>query len=64
MKNFMRIFSGKNGESVEKQVNGLAEEQNLEIVNATSFMWQGVIYTTAVFEERAKTREKKEAQNE
>lgn len=61
MKNFIRIFSGKNGADVEAKVNATAEEQSLEIVNATSFMWQGFIYTTVVFAERAKSKAKKES---
>ncbi len=61
MKNFIKIFNGKDGKEVEAKVNDLAREQGLEIVNATSFMWQGVIYTTAVFAERPKTRAKKES---
>ena len=63
MKNFIKIFSGKNGGEVEAKVNDLAKEQGLDIVNATSFMWQGVIYTTAVFAERQKARAKKDADN-
>ena len=56
MKTFIRIVSGKNGAEVEEKVNGIAQEQGVEIVNANSFMWQGVIYTTAVFAERPKAR--------
>lgn len=60
MKTFIRIVSGKNGAEVEEKVNGIAQEQGVEIVNANSFMWQGVIYTTAVFAEKQKARVKKE----
>lgn len=60
MRTFIKIFNGKNGIEVEEKVNELAKTQNLDIVNATSFMWQGMIYTTAVFAERTKTRVKKE----
>jgi hypothetical protein len=60
MKTFIRIVSGKNGAEVEEKVNGIAKEQGVEIVNANSFMWQGVIYTTAVFAEKPKSRAKKE----
>lgn len=49
MKTFIRIVSGKNGAEVEEKVNGIAQEQGVEIVNANSFMWQGVIYTTVTF---------------
>ena len=49
MKTFIRIVSGKNGAEVEEKVNGIAKEQGVEIVNANSFMWQGVIYTTVTF---------------
>ena len=60
MRTFIKIFNGKDGEAVSARVNELAKEQGLDIVNANSFMWQGVIYTTAVFAERPKTRAKKE----
>lgn len=60
MKNFIKIFNGKNGDVVEAQVNKLADEKGLDIVNANSFMWQGVIYATVVFAERPKARAKKE----
>lgn len=63
MRTFIKIFNGKDGAQVEAKVNELAQEQGLDIVNATSFMWQGVIYTTAVFAERPKTRAKKECDN-
>lgn len=63
MKNFIKIFNGKDGAQVEERVNQLAKEQGLEIVNATSFMWQGIIYTTVVFSERAKAKAKKESEN-
>ena len=46
---FIKIFNGKDGAQVEAKVNELAQEQWLDIVNATSFMWQGVIYTTVTF---------------
>ncbi len=49
MKTFIRIVSGKNGAEVEEKVNGIAQEQGVEIVTANSFMWQGVIYTTVTF---------------
>ena len=49
MKTFIRIVSGKNGAEVEERVNGIAQEQGVEIVNANSFMWQGVIYTAVTF---------------
>ena len=64
MKNFIKIFSGKNGAEVEAKVNDLATEQGIDILNATSFMWQGMIYTTAVFAERTKTRAKKDGDSE
>jgi hypothetical protein len=51
MKTFIRIVSGKNGADVEEKVNGIAQEQGVEIASANSFMWQGVIYTTVVFKE-------------
>lgn len=51
MSNFIKIFNGKNGIEVEEKVNELAKANGLDIVNATSFMWQGVIYTTVVFAE-------------
>ena len=51
MKTFIEIFNGKDGAQVAAKVNTFAQEQGVEIVNATSFMWQGVIYTTAVFKE-------------
>ena len=56
MKTFIRIVSGKNGAEVEEKVNGIAQEQGVEIVNANSFMWQGVIYTTVTFAEKLKAR--------
>lgn len=56
MKTFIRIVSGKNGAEVEEKVNGIAQEQGVEIVNANSFMWQGVIYTTVTFAEKHKAR--------
>lgn len=56
MKTFIRIVSGKNGADVEEKVNGIAQEQGVEIVNANSFMWQGVIYTTVTFCEKPKAR--------
>ena len=56
MKTFIRIVSGKNGAEVEEKVNGIAQEQGVEIVNANSFMWQGVIYTTVTFAEKTKAR--------
>lgn len=52
MKTFIKIFNGKDGAQVEEKVNELATEKGLEIVNATSFIWQGVIFTTAVFAEK------------
>lgn len=51
MSKFIKIFNGKNGSEVEEKVNELAKTNGLDIVNATSFMWQGVIYTTVVFAE-------------
>lgn len=56
MKTFIRIVSGKNGTDVEEKVNGIAKDNGVEIASANSFMWQGVIYTTAVFAERPKVR--------
>lgn len=49
MNNFIKIFNGKNGTEVEEKVNNLAKTMGFDIVNATSFMWQGVIYTTVTF---------------
>ena len=63
MRTFIRIVSGKNGADVEEKVNGIAQEQGVEIVNANSFMWQGVIYTTVTFSEKPKARAKKESEN-
>ena len=63
MKTFIRIVSGKNGADVEEKVNGIAQEQGVEIVNANSFMWQGVIYTTVTFADKTKARAKKECEN-
>ena len=63
MRTFIKIFNGKDGTQVAQKVNDLAKNEGLDIVNATSFMWQGVIYTTAVFAERPKARAKKEIEN-
>ena len=49
MKTFIEIFNGKDGAQVAAKVNTFAQEQGVEIVNANSFMWQGVIYTTVTF---------------
>lgn len=56
MRTFIKIFNGKDGAQVEAKVNEFAKEQGLEIVNATSFMGQGVIYTTVTFAEKPKAR--------
>ena len=56
MRTFIKIFNGKDGAQVESKVNELAKEQGVEIVNANSFMWQGVIYTTVTFAEKPKAR--------
>lgn len=60
MRTFIKIFNGKDGAQVEAKVNTFAQEQGVEIVNANSFMWQGVIYTTVTFSEKPKARAKKE----
>jgi hypothetical protein len=49
MKTFIEIFNGKDGAQVAAKVSTFAQEQGVEIVNANSFMWQGVIYTTVTF---------------
>lgn len=54
MKTFIEIFNGKDGAQVATKVNTFAQEQGVEIVNANSFMWQGVIYTTVTFAEKKK----------
>ena len=59
MRTFIKIFNGKNGIEVEEKVNELAKTNGLDIVNATSFMWQGMIYTTVVFAEKPKKTSKK-----
>ena len=56
MKTFIEIFNGKDGAQVAAKVNTFAQEQGVEIVNANSFMWQGVIYTTVTFAEKQKAR--------
>ena len=56
MRTFIKIFNGKDGTQVAQKVNDLAKNEGLDIVNATSFMWQGVIYTTVVFSEKQKAR--------
>jgi hypothetical protein len=63
MKTFIEIFNGKDGAQVASKVNTFAQEQGVEIVNANSFMWQGVIYTTVTFAEKPKARAKKECEN-
>jgi hypothetical protein len=63
MNNFIKIFNGKNGTEVEEKVNNLAKTMGFDIVNATSFMWQGVIYTTVTFADKPKARAKKECDN-
>lgn len=56
MKTFIEIFNGKDGAQVAAKGNTFAQEQGVEIVNANSFMWQGVIYTTVTFAEKPKAR--------
>lgn len=56
MRTFIKIFNGKDGAQVAAKVNTFAKEHGVEIVNANSFMWQGVIYTTVTFAEKPKAR--------
>ena len=56
MKTFIEIFNGKDGAQVAAKVNTFAQDQGVEIVNANSFMCQGVIYTTVTFADKPKTR--------
>ena len=63
MRTFIKIVSGKDGAQVEEKVNDLAREQGAEIVNANSFMWQGMIYTTVTFAVKPKVRAQKENNN-
>ena len=67
MRTFIKIFIGSDPSQVDKSVNEFAKEKSVEIVNANSFIWQGVVYTTVVFEQhesaeapKPRTRAKKE----